>query len=126
LNLIVSLSNTSARTVLDRRLQQAHTLQQDYSNTSQTMQKATRTLSLLLLLAASCSLASAYTNTSSGGEVTITTDANRTGVTSATAPDVYLNVPNLSVSKINLTVTNLQAHVNLQVCWAEVVGRHAL
>jgi hypothetical protein len=79
------------------------------------MTQAARTLSLLLLLAATCSFANAYTNTSAGGEVTITTDANNTGVTSNTAPDVYLNVPNLSVSKINLTVSNLQAHVNLQV-----------
>ncbi|KAJ3040484.1 hypothetical protein HK097_002552 [Rhizophlyctis rosea] len=36
-------------------------------------------------------------------------------------PDVYLNVPNLSVEKINLTVSDLEAHVSLKAAVGQLV-----
>ncbi|KAJ3291693.1 hypothetical protein HK104_005884, partial [Borealophlyctis nickersoniae] len=51
----------------------------------------------------------------------ITTD----GLDNSTLPDVYLNVPNLSVDLINLTVTNLEAHVALKANVANLVSIQA-
>jgi hypothetical protein len=40
-------------------------------------------------------------------------------------PDVWLNVPNLSVDEISLVVENIQAHVSISATIANLVSRNA-
>lgn len=47
------------------------------------------------------------------------------GASSSTPPDVYLNVPNLSVGRIELDVDNLQADINLNANVASLVTINA-
>lgn len=58
-----------------------------------------------------------------------TTSARGTAITSSaatgTAPDVYLNVPTLSVGRIELDVDNLQADINLNAQVANLVQLNA-
>src|SRR4051812_7506827 len=47
-----------------------------------------------------------------------TTTSDSPGAAGSTPPDVYLNVPNLSVGRIELDVENLQADINLNAAVA--------
>ena len=53
------------------------------------------------------------------------TGSTPSGASSSTPPDVYLNVPNLSVGRIELDVDNLQADINLNANVAKLVTINA-
>ena len=53
------------------------------------------------------------------------TGSTSTSASSSTPPDVYLNVPNLSVGRIELDVDNLQADINLNANVASLVTINA-
>lgn len=53
------------------------------------------------------------------------TATSSSGSSSSTLPDVYLNVPNLSVGRIELDVDNLQANLNLAANVASLVSINA-
>ncbi|KXL47834.1 hypothetical protein M433DRAFT_45966, partial [Acidomyces richmondensis BFW] len=61
-----------------------------------------------------------FTNSTSTRTPTITGS-----VTTASAPDVYLNVPTLSVGRIELDVDNLNADINLNANVAQLVSINA-
>lgn len=54
-----------------------------------------------------------------------TTTTGSTSASMSTPPDVYLNVPNLSVGRIDLAVDNLQANINLNAQVANLVTINA-
>jgi len=54
-----------------------------------------------------------------------TTSTSSSGSSQSTLPDVYLNVPNLSVGRIELDVENLQANLNLAANVASLVSINA-
>ncbi|KAM3084935.1 hypothetical protein ACMFMG_003379 [Clarireedia jacksonii] len=56
---------------------------------------------------------------------TPTTSSGSSSATGSTAPDVYLNVPKLSVGRIELDVDNLQANLNLAANVASLVSINA-
>jgi hypothetical protein len=64
------------------------------------------------------------TGTSSSGSSSVTTTP-LSGGDNSTAPDVLLNVPQLSVGRIELDVDNLQADINLNANVASLVTINA-
>jgi len=74
---------------------------------------------------ASSSSSARVTGTSSRGNGTTTSISSSSDSSSSTPPDVYLNVPNLSVGRIELDVDNLQANLNLAANVASLVSINA-
>lgn len=73
---------------------------------------------------------STSTNTATATSSSLSVSSNSTitsasAVTTSTPPDVYLNVPNLSVGLIELDVDNLQADINLNAAVAGLVTLNA-
>jgi hypothetical protein len=65
------------------------------------------------------------TSTSSSGSGVTTSSSSSTSTSSSTAPDVLLNVPQLSVGRIELDVDNLVADINLNANVASLVKINA-
>ncbi|PQE10622.1 hypothetical protein CJF32_00009736 [Rutstroemia sp. NJR-2017a WRK4] len=65
------------------------------------------------------------TSTSKPQNGTTPTSSGSSSATGSTAPDVYLNVPKLSVGRIELDVENLQANLNLAANVASLVSINA-
>ncbi|PQE16168.1 hypothetical protein CJF31_00009148 [Rutstroemia sp. NJR-2017a BVV2] len=65
------------------------------------------------------------TSTSKQQNGTTPTTSGSSSATGSTAPDVYLNVPKLSVGRIELDVENLQANLNLAANVASLVSINA-
>lgn len=59
------------------------------------------------------------------GNGTATSTSSSSGASTSSAPDVYLNIPNLSVGRIELDVDNLQANLNLAANVASLVTVNA-
>ena len=84
-----------------------------------------------LLASATCALqVAAQTGASATLSTPPITNSTRTPTTTSSiatgsAPDVYLNVPTLSVGRIELDVDNLQADINLNANVAQLVTINA-
>ncbi|KKY25278.1 hypothetical protein UCRPC4_g01917 [Phaeomoniella chlamydospora] len=63
--------------------------------------------------------------TATVGSNSTSTSASSSTTTTSTAPDVYLNVPNLSVGRIELDVDQLSADINLAASVASLVTINA-
>lgn len=65
------------------------------------------------------------TPSSAASSIAATTISSAVSASTSTPPDVLLNVPNLSVGRIELDVDNLQADINLNAQVANLVTLNA-
>ncbi|RDW65280.1 hypothetical protein BP5796_09972 [Coleophoma crateriformis] len=81
--------------------------------------------SITITSAPSLSSSSSFAQTSASNGTRITTSTARQTSTNSSIPDVYLNVPNLSVGRIELDVDDLTANINLGANVAGLVSINA-
>jgi hypothetical protein len=75
--------------------------------------------------ATSPTTATAPRTTTSGSNQSTSTRSRSSAATAGAPPDVYLNVPELHVGRIELTVEDLQADINLNAKVANLVQLNA-
>ncbi|RDW59560.1 hypothetical protein BP6252_12647 [Coleophoma cylindrospora] len=98
---------------------------QSAETTSDVSQAQSSSPTVTITSAASLSSSSSFAQTSASNGTKTTTRTASTTSSNSTVPDVYLNVPNLSVGRIELDVDDLTANINLAANVAGLVSINA-